>query len=700
MDKGVGVRGKGTDAQPQPTALEAIGAAVHRSLRLDDVLDTIFDGVMHAVEGISGCEIHLVEGKERTLFTKAHRGLPPWLIEAGSFQPGEGLAGQVAEAREALFLEDLSQDARVDGKRIRKQKLQSYFGVPILCDEEFLGVLSAFTTTPTILSEDQRNFLAGIGRSVGRGVKNALLYEQAANRTRRFTTISRAITVTRQLGTLEGVLQDISKVLVQSLGFDQSWIGLVDASEEKLQGRVGFGMGRRVEIVTEDPISEDASNPAVASVLRRKPFVYRSMADAPAGACVDRLKKNGVKSFCYLPILTEEKAVGVIGVFYTTEQAFDEEDVKTLSSVADQASIAIENARLYEEVSQSEERYRTLFEASGTSLVIVDEDHVFALVNHAFEILSGYGREAVVGKKAFSEFILDRDGDLADRLREPPGTWEAEFKDKDGMIRQVHLTTTRLPGTSNILLSLSDMTKERELERHLFRTEELAAIGELSAGIAHEIRNPLVAITTSVSLLKDETGLSEEGRELLDVVKEESDHLAAIVDDFLRFARPKTPTLEKENVVRLLSDTVRRCRDWKDSSIDVVESYEGNLPQVGIDRHQIQQVITNLLLNAVDAMDGEGTLEISAKKEKGSAEDRVRISVTDSGIGIPEDELSKIFQPFYSTKDKGTGLGLAICRRIVFEHGGDIFVDSTPEEGTSFSVVLPVESAYRKPMDT
>ena len=359
--------------------------------------------------------------------------------------------------------------------------------------------------------------------------------------------------------------------------------------------------------------------------------------------------------------------------------------------MAEQASIAIENARLYERVSQSEAQYRTLFEASGTSLVILNEEHVFQLVNHAFELLSGYNRDAIVGKKSFSEFVLDKNGDLEKNLRESSRSWEAEFKDKDGMIRQSHLTTTRIPGTSNILVSLIDMTKERELERHLFRTEELAAIGELSAGIAHEIRNPLVAITTAVNLLKDESGLSEEGCELLGVVKEESDHLAAIVDDFLRFARPKKPDFKGEDVVQLLSDTVRRCRDWDIQDIEVSEAYDKGLPPVSMDRHQIQQVVTNLLLNGVDAMEGKGRLCITASKKKSAGIDRIRISVKDSGNGIPEDEMNKIFQPFYSTKDKGTGLGLAICRRIVFEHDGEIFVDSTKGEGTTFTINLPIE---------
>ena len=318
MDKGTGVRGKKSVAIEQPSVLDAMATAVHRSLKLEDVLDIILDIVMDAVEGTSGAEIHLYDNRNRTLFIKAHRGLPPWLIETGADQSEDGLVGIVSETGNVLFIEDLVEDARLDSKRIRREKLQSYCGVPIVCDDAFLGVLSAFTSKPTVFSPDQQSLLFEIGCRSGQAVKNALTFEQAAIRTRRFITISRAITVTRQLGTLEDVLQDISKVLVQSLGFDQSWIALVEPSSQTLHGKAGFGMGAKAKITSVDKIKEDGTHPAITAVVGQKPVVFRSMEDAPAGKYLDRLRQNGVQSFSYIPILSDEMAVGVIGVFYTT----------------------------------------------------------------------------------------------------------------------------------------------------------------------------------------------------------------------------------------------------------------------------------------------------------------------------------------------------------------------------------------------
>ena len=164
-----------------------------------------------------------------------------------------------------------------------------------------------------------------------------------------------------------------------------------------------------------------------------------------------------------------------------------------------------------------------------------------------------------------------------------------------------------------MLVSLVDMTTQRELERRLYRSEELAALGELSAGIAHEIRNPLVAIKTSVGLLQDESDLSEEGHQLLEVVAEETDQMAAIVEDFLQFARPKPPTLEEVNLNQVLRDVVKRYREVKQKkAVQWMETMDEELPLLWIDRYQIQQVITNLILNSLDALEQGGRLEIQS----------------------------------------------------------------------------------------
>jgi two-component system NtrC family sensor kinase len=506
--------------------LTSMVSAAGRSLKLEEVLNTTIEKSMEFFEEVSGIEIYLLDPEKEMLYVKAQRGLPPGLAGTGPLQLGEGLAGHIVKTRKPLFVRRLEDDGRVITRMIKKEKLFSYAGVPIVSPENVLGVVGFYTRVIRDFSDEEQQFLSEVGYRVGVAVQNALEYEQ-----------------------------------------------------------------------------------------------------------------------------------------------------------------------IYDQIKTSEERYRTLFEATGTSLVIIDEKQRFRLVNHAFETLSGYPRDALIGQMELHPFLVGKGftkKGVIEKFEIVPQSWEAPFVDKNGEVKQVHITTTRIPGSTDVLVSLIDMTRERELERRLFRTEELAAIGELSAGIAHEIRNPLVVITTSVSLLKDESMISEEGKQLLDVVKEESDHLAAIVDDFLLFAKPKKPLFEGEDINKLLKDVVKRCREWNGKGVKWVERYDNDLQDVSLDRHQIQQVITNLLLNSLDAMLDCGVLTIETRKEKSRGEERVRITVTDSGVGIPEEDISKIFQPFYSTKEKGTGMGLAICRRIINDHDGEIFVESKVGKGTTFFIVLPL----------
>ena len=673
--------------------IDSFVSAITQSLRLEEVLNTVVEKLNEFFEHISGIEVYLLNQEEENLVLKTQRGLSSHLVGTGILQKNEGLAGWVFQNSKPLFLASLKKDKRIDNKIVSQEKLTSYAGIPILSNGKIIGVLGIYFKTPHNFS-GEKTLLSELGSRIGTAIHNALLYEQASMRARRFVAISRAITVTRQLGTLNEVLHNITKVLVQSFGFDQSWIGLVDEKNKVLQGKVGFGIGMKAkDIFSAYAVTPSSKNPAVMAIIQQKPIVFQFVEDIEDNDLKKWLERLKVQSFGYVPILSGENVVGVIGVFYVTDQIFQQEDVKTLMSVAEQSSIAIENARLYERIKTSEEKYRTLFEAAGTSLAILDDNHQFRLINHAFEKLSGYSKDELVGKKTFISFLTNdtwtKKAVIA-KLKKPPQSWEGQFVDKNGTVKQVHITTTNIPNSSEIFVSLIDMTHQRELERRLFRSEELAAIGELSAGIAHEIRNPLVAITTSVSLLKDEPQLSKEGHQLLDVVKEESDHLAAIVDDFLQFARPKKPSFHEEDINKLLSDVLNRYKNWNGKKIQLIEKYENDIPYLLLDKHQIQQVITNLLVNSLDAMEDGGTLTIVTRREKRLSGDAVRIMVTDSGIGIPEEDITKIFQPFYSTKEKGTGMGLAICRRIINEHGGEITVESKVGKGTTFSVILPI----------
>jgi signal transduction histidine kinase len=228
----------------------------------------------------------------------------------------------------------------------------------------------------------------------------------------------------------------------------------------------------------------------------------------------------------------------------------------------------------------------------------------------------------------------------------------------------------------------------------LQRAEQMVVLGELAAGLAHEIKNPLAGIKVSVEVLTEEETISKEDREVLLKAVDEIKRIEVLIKSLLNFAKPPKPEMMRVEVNDVLDKTVAfslrhpSLKPGGIKSISVVKDYDRNLPEIMADPLQLQQVFLNLLLNAIDAMHDGGTLGVKTflLPDKQS----VVIEISDTGEGIPEDMKSRIFQPFITTKSRGTGLGLAITSRLIDQHGGDLGVDNNRDGGATFRINLPV----------
>jgi PAS domain S-box-containing protein len=226
-------------------------------------------------------------------------------------------------------------------------------------------------------------------------------------------------------------------------------------------------------------------------------------------------------------------------------------------------------------------------------------------------------------------------------------------------------------------------------QEQLVQRERLAALGELAAVVAHEVRNPLGAIFNSVSSIRRIIGAANPALPLVEIVAEEADRLNRIVDDLLHFARPPSPSPTPVPLQRLLEDSVRAALAGATAKVEVAWVVEAEVP-VLVDERMIRQAFLNLALNAVQAMPQGGTLRIVVRREA-SARPEVQVEFTDTGTGIPADLRARIFEPFFTTKAQGTGLGLAIVKRIVESHAGRVVLESEPGQGTTFRLFLPCE---------
>ena len=234
---------------------------------------------------------------------------------------------------------------------------------------------------------------------------------------------------------------------------------------------------------------------------------------------------------------------------------------------------------------------------------------------------------------------------------------------------------------------------ERDIENQarMMQQEKLMSIGRLSAGVAHEINNPLTTILTSAMLIQEDLDPQDPIYAELDTISKETLRCRKIVKSLLDFARQSTPMKKDDNINEIIIESVYLTKKQAEfSNIKLKTILSENLPPVMVDKDQIQQTLINLILNAVEATESGGTITVGTQYRP---LDRMNIiKIDDTGRGIPKEHLDKIFDPFFTTRENGTGLGLSITHSIIEQHDGRIIVDSTPGKGTCFTIMLPVKT--------
>ena len=349
-------------------------------------------------------------------------------------------------------------------------------------------------------------------------------------------------------------------------------------------------------------------------------------------------------------------------------------------------------------------RLATIVESSQDAIISESLDGVILTWNAGAERIYGYAAEEVVGQSMAvlipPELTEELNGILeAIRREEDIAHYETVRVRKDGQRIQVSLTISPLRDAGGRVVGASmiarDVTERVTLERAARRAETLAALGTLSAGIAHEINNPIGILSSRLELMEGRQGLSPELREDLQMLHRNVERVGRITRSLLSAARQspmeRRPvdlnTVVEESLV-LVGTQMRKDR------IQIATALDPSLPKIRGEPHTLQQVLMNLLVNARDAMPDGGLVRIETSPVTGP-EEGVRLVVADTGPGIPADVLPRISDPFYTTKTAGTGLGLPLSYNIVREHGGRVEVDSAPGRGTTFIITLPVDQPDR-----
>jgi PAS domain S-box-containing protein len=366
-------------------------------------------------------------------------------------------------------------------------------------------------------------------------------------------------------------------------------------------------------------------------------------------------------------------------------------------------NLMVEKVRLQKELIETKNFLESIVEKAGDAISVVDLEGKVLYWNEGAERIYGYTKEEVMGKRS-PEFLFPQEeklgreeGRAMDQLMtrvekgEVVSNVEGKRQTKEGKEIIISMTLSPLRNAEGEIIGASrickDITHLKKAEERLILAERLSSLGELTAGVAHELRNPLAGIKINTQVLSRKKDLSDVEKRILANTREGIEKIQKIVDDMLHFARPKAAHFKEEEINEIVEESLSVLQGkLKKSNIPPVFQKGEGLPKARIDSHQIQQVLVNLILNAIQAMDKGGTLTIRTFLED---ERGVGVEVKDTGVGIPKSHLKRIFDPFFTTKSEGTGLGLSISLKILENHGATIDVDSEEGNGSSFTIHFP-----------
>ena len=374
---------------------------------------------------------------------------------------------------------------------------------------------------------------------------------------------------------------------------------------------------------------------------------------------------------------------------------------------------------------------RLIIDNITSGIMTLDEKRRITSFNRAATGITGHVLKDVYYKNADEVFpgifealmqslprrAVSRGMGRASRISDDVTRSEKTFRSKEG--KDITIGFMISPGKGGDMTSIvifQDLTRLKALEEMIRRDDRLKALGELSAAIAHEIRNPLASISGSIQVLRQDLALTGDKSHLMEIVLRETERLNSLITDFLLFARPATEKKQRFDLAEAIRETLDVLGNNPDigGRIKVENRIEGPIFLEG-NRRQMVQVFWNLFLNAVSAMPEGGALTVISRVLGagasmplfnrpagalprppalliGGREDAVEIDISDTGVGIKPENIGRVFDPFFSTKDSGTGLGLSLAHRIIENHGGVITVKSAPGEGTTFRVTLPLTS--------
>ncbi len=472
------------------------------------------------------------------------------------------------------------------------------------------------------------------------------------------------------------VIELVSRTLQELLKPDRLTVVLLDAETNQLA-------------VTHDTNAVPARthDPLLQLALRRGPLAFARNVKEEARRRGADLTEEPPKSWLGAPLVAAGRPVGAVSLTSERTGAFGKTELTLVTAVLAQAAIALENARLVELLSSAKREWEKTVDAITQAICIIDAHGMVRRANRVFAELIQVPVTAIPGRPWLGLLPPAWSDPVARALAEPTATL-VEIRAGE---RTLSFTAIPMAEPGSAVLVFEDQTERRRLQEQLIQSEKMSAIGQLIAGVAHDLNNPLASVVGFSDFLAELGDIPPQFAEPLQVIRQEAERAATIVKNLLSFARSQEGERKRQPIGSILESTLALLRNQlMANKVEATLEVEPGLPDVEVNGNQIKQVFVNLINNANQAIAADapsGRIWVAAKPQR----DGVAVSITDSGPGMTEEIAAHVFEPFFTTKGEGegTGLGLSICQGIVKEHGGRITLDTKPGVGATFTVELP-----------
>lgn len=700
------------------TQLEIINE-IAKSITIEMSFNEMMDKITKKLQKVISYDLLsfcLLEEDKLIISTGVPKDIP--VLGVGTvLDPETAMTWKVVKEKKFLIRYDLENDSCSfsEDEDLLSLGIKAVIIVPLLMKNKVIGTLNLGSKECCAYSTEDAVFLQQVADQLALCIENARLYAEEARLKREWEISFRNTECLAKEMSKRNLQLEIVNQLAKSVTVETTFDEMLDNMASRLQEVITYdllsfclleegvlvikkGVPKNQPYLGEGVVLH-LCNSAPGKVIREGRFFIRQ--DIPNDQAHfqedEDLQKLGINSAIMVPLIVKQRVIGTLNLGSKRKNAYTEEDADFLQQVADHLALFIENTRLYSEASRSKRAWEETFRAVTDILIVVDRDYKIVRFNKAAEELYRViGFPPSIGQKCYEYFHPEH------KKCRFCAIWEV-FQTGYPVSRRMHLRSGKIwdiavypicgeDGTvCEVIISIRDVTEKVYMEAQLIQSAKLAAIGEIAAGVAHELNSPLTAIIGNAIILKRDAKIyPPDKRELLDDIKKCGVRCKNIINNLRTFSRQEEYNFEPLNINDIVNDALTLVSyQIEKNCIEIIKKLCKEIPLVSGSKQHLEQVVINFLLNARDSLEGRNIRKIFIYT--GVKDSFVYVAVEDTGCGIDPQHIEQIFNPFYTTKKgmKGTGLGLSISRSIAEAHGGRIEVKSEVGVGSVFYLMIP-----------